>query len=194
MSNECSHKRIIIWFLLYKIHYRQIYRSKIYQWFLWGCGGGERRTTNRQWVCLHECGHSVMSASFQPQGPVPTRLLCPQRSPGKNTGVDFHVLQGIFPTQGSNLRLLRLLHWQVGSLPLVPPGKPKIKNTPFKKCLKFPMTYTYCFLLARAGSYDHFQSQGKVGNMRDVGSIGWVRKMPCSRAWKSTPVFLPGES
>ena len=33
-------------------------------------------------------------------------------------------LQGIFPTQGSNLCLLRLLHCQVGSLPLVPPEKP----------------------------------------------------------------------
>ena len=31
-------------------------------------------------------------------------------------------LQGIFLTQGLNLRLLRLLHWQMGSLPLVPPG------------------------------------------------------------------------
>ena len=31
--------------------------------------------------------------------------------PGKNTGVDCHaLLQGIFPTQGSNPRLLRLLH------------------------------------------------------------------------------------
>ena len=36
--------------------------------------------------------------------------------PGKNTGVGCHaLLQGIFPTQGSNLRLLHLLHWQVGS-------------------------------------------------------------------------------
>ena len=34
------------------------------------------------------------------------------------------LLQGIFLTQGSNPRLLHLLHWQVGSLPLVPPGKP----------------------------------------------------------------------
>ena len=31
---------------------------------------------------------------------------------------------GIFPTQGLNPCLLRLLHWQAGSLPLVPPGKP----------------------------------------------------------------------
>ena len=39
--------------------------------------------------------------------------------PGKNTGVRSHfLLQGIFLTQGSNLRLLYLLHWQVDSLPL----------------------------------------------------------------------------
>ena len=37
----------------------------------------------------------------------------------------FHaLLQGTFPTQGSNLRLLGLLQWQAGSLWLVPPGKP----------------------------------------------------------------------
>ena len=34
------------------------------------------------------------------------------------------VLQGIFPAQGWNLYLWRLLHWQAGSLPLVSPGKP----------------------------------------------------------------------
>ena len=46
--------------------------------------------------------------------------------PGKNTKVGGHALfQGVFPTQGSNLHLLCLLHWQAGSLPLVPPGKQK---------------------------------------------------------------------
>ena len=49
-----------------------------------------------------------------------TRLLCPWDFPGKITGVDCHaLLQGVFPTQGSNWHLLCLLHWQVGSLPLV---------------------------------------------------------------------------
>ena len=46
-------------------------------------------------------------------------------SPGKNTGVGccaFH--QCIFPTQRSNPHLLRLLRWQVVSLPRAPPGKP----------------------------------------------------------------------
>ena len=42
------------------------------------------------------------------------------------------LLQGIFQTQGSNLYLLRLLHWQVGSLPLVPPGKPSACDTTCK--------------------------------------------------------------
>ena len=34
------------------------------------------------------------------------------------------LLQGIFPTQGSNPCLLSFLHWQVGSLPQALPGKP----------------------------------------------------------------------
>ena len=44
--------------------------------------------------------------SVRPHGLSPARLLCPLNSPGKNTGVDSHsLLQGIFPTQWSNLRL-----------------------------------------------------------------------------------------
>ena len=42
-------------------------------------------------------------------------------------GLSCPVACGIFPTQGVNLCLLGLLHWQAGSLPLVPPGKPKNK-------------------------------------------------------------------
>ena len=36
------------------------------------------------------------------------------------------LLQGIFPPQGSKSHLMSLLHWQAGSLPLAPPGKPLI--------------------------------------------------------------------
>ena len=44
-----------------------------------------------------------------------------------NTVVGCHALfQGIFPSQGVNSHLLCLLPWQVGSLPLMPHGKPKI--------------------------------------------------------------------
>ena len=61
--------------------------------------------------------------------PMPTRLLCPWDSSSKNTGVDCHAfLQGIFPTQGSNMHLLCLLHWKAGSLPLGPSGKPFPKS------------------------------------------------------------------
>jgi len=64
-----------------------------------------------------------MSDSLQPYGLGPAKLLCPWDSPGKNSGVGCHaLLQGIFTTQGSNPRLLYLLHWQASSLPLVPPG------------------------------------------------------------------------
>ena len=54
-----------------------------------------------------------------------SRLPCPWDSAGKSTGVGCHaLLQGIFQTQGLKLSLLGLLHWQPGSLPLAPPGKP----------------------------------------------------------------------
>ena len=50
----------------------------------------------------------------------------PWGSPGKNTAVGCHfLLQGIFLTQGSDTGLSCLLHWQVGSLPLVSSGKPE---------------------------------------------------------------------
>ena len=59
-------------------------------------------------VCL---AVSVRSDSLQPYGLWPDRLLCPWDSPGKNTGVGCHaLLQGIFPTQGSNLYRLWFLH------------------------------------------------------------------------------------
>ena len=47
---------------------------------------------------------SVMSNSLWPHEPA--RLLCPWDSPGNNIGVGCHaLLQGIFPTQGSNQSL-----------------------------------------------------------------------------------------
>ena len=72
---------------------------------------------------------SVVSDSFRLYRLKTTRLLCPWDSSGQNTGVSCHfLLQGIFLTQGSNPCLLCLLHWQMGSLPLVPLGKPLLNN------------------------------------------------------------------
>ena len=51
----------------------------------------------------------------------PTRLLCPQDSPGSNTGVGCRaLLQGIFLAQGSNPAPL---HWEHEALAIGPPGK-----------------------------------------------------------------------
>ena len=48
-----------------------------------------------------------MPNSLQCYGLQPIRLICPQDSPGKSTGVDcYALLQGIFLTQGSNLSLM----------------------------------------------------------------------------------------
>ena len=45
----------------------------------------------------------VVSNPLQPHGLQPSRFLCPWDFPGNSTGVDCHfLLQGIFPTQGSN--------------------------------------------------------------------------------------------
>ena len=55
------------------------------------------------------------SAFCNPMNCSPLRLLHLWNFPGKNPGVDCHfLLQGIFPTQGSNPRLSCLLQWQVG--------------------------------------------------------------------------------
>ena len=65
--------------------------------------------------------------TLRPYGLEPARLFCPWDSLGKNTGVGCPaLLLGIFPTQGSNSRLLRFLRQRLGSLPLAPPGKPRI--------------------------------------------------------------------
>ena len=61
---------------------------------------------------------SVVSDSLQPHG-----LYSPWNSPGLNTGVgSFSLLQGIFPTQGSNSGLS---HSRWILLPAEPQGKPK---------------------------------------------------------------------
>ena len=90
-----------------------------------GCAPSGNRASSKLaapptgWV--HAC--SVMSDSSQPhvahQAPLSMELS------SKNTGVGFHcLLQGIFPTQGLNPSLLRVLHWPVVSLPLCHLGGP----------------------------------------------------------------------
>ena len=65
----------------------------------------------------HACVHAPSGLTLC--NPRNCRFLCLWNFPGKNTGMGGHfLLQGIFPTQGSNPSLLHLLPWQVDSLPL----------------------------------------------------------------------------
>ena len=69
--------------------------------------------TGRQDGFLCVQNHLVVSDSVRPHGLWLTRLLCAWNFLGKNTGVGCHaLLKGTLLTQGWNLRLLRLLHWQ----------------------------------------------------------------------------------
>ena len=65
--------------------------------------------------------------------------------PDKNTGVGFHAfLQGIVLTQGSNLCLLCHLHWQAGSLPIMPPTrKTLLQSMGSQRDINHSATFTY---------------------------------------------------
>ena len=96
--------------------------------------------------------------------------------PSKNTGVGCHfLLQGFFPTQGSNPPLL---HWQTDSLP--PPRK---NNGPSVKS-----TLLVCLTTASLGLAVKNPLQ-----CRRPGFDPWVGKNPWRREMLPTPVFWTGE-
>ena len=67
---------------------------------------------------------------LRPHGLQPARLLCPQDSPGKNTGVGCHfLLQGIFPAQELNLGLL---HCRQILYQLIQKGSPMVHVKNYK--------------------------------------------------------------
>ena len=93
---------------------------------------------------------SVMSDSLRPHGLQPTRLLCPWAFPGKSSGVGYHfLLQGIFPTQGSNLSLL---HCRQMLYPLSHQGSPTNTSVfpPSSLSYRFLCGSMYSFLLVRS--------------------------------------------
>ena len=79
-------------------------------------------------TCVHECSDaSVVSDPATPRTVARQAPLSRRSSPGTSTGVSRHVLlQGIFPTQGSNPHLL---HWQEGSLLLHRLGVTSLSNS-----------------------------------------------------------------
>ena len=66
--------------------------------FIGGMDGWIDRPMDATWRYIEKWSHSVMSDSLWTHG-----LYSPWNSPGQNTGVGSHsLLQGIFPTHGSN--------------------------------------------------------------------------------------------
>ena len=76
---------------------------------------------------VHVLSHFSHARLFATLWTVAHQAPLPWDSLGESTGMGCHaLLQGIFLNQGLNLSLLCLLHRQAGSLPLAPPGKPKL--------------------------------------------------------------------
>ena len=120
---------IYIYIYIYiNTHFCSHLKSNKWKWRVWGtasehsCSDAPATLPHLVQLVLR---HSVMSDSLQPHELYPTRLLFPWDFPRQEycSGLHF-LLKGIFLIQESNLRLLHLLHWQVGSSPLAPPGKP----------------------------------------------------------------------
>ena len=80
-------------------------------------------------VYVRGLSHSVMSDSLQLMDcSLPGSIVhgTDNYFPVKNAAFGCHIfLQGILLTQGSNMHLLCLLHWQEGSLALAPPEEPQ---------------------------------------------------------------------
>ena len=99
------------------------------------------------------------------------------------------LLQGIFLTQGSNLRLLCLLHWQVGSLPPAPPGKP-IDMKVAQLCLTLcnPMGHkVHGILQARILEWVAYPFSSRSSQSRNRTGVS------CIAGAHSLPAELPGK-
>ena len=124
------------------------------------------------------CSVTQSCLTLRPHGLEHARLLSSWNSPGKNTGADSHfLLQGIFLTQRSNLRLL---HLQVGSLPL---SSSSIQWNSRQALQKWDMTkYT------GAKVVQYMMANRKIKSKLHNSKLNIWR-----RQWHPTPVLLPGK-
>ena len=76
------------------------------------CQGSTRKTEPVWSTCACSAAHSCLTLRDPMDCSLPGSSVC-RRLRGKDAGVGCHfLLQGIFPTQGSNQCLFHLLHWQ----------------------------------------------------------------------------------
>ena len=125
---------------------------------------------------------SAMSNSLWPYELQPARLLCPWDSLGKGTRVGCHaLLQGIFPTQGSNPGILHfrqiLYHClEHRGAPLTALGSQKrpswLKNCNWKKC-QVPLQWEETLKALQNLNF----LQGRGQNLRQSG---WKWESVCS--------------
>ena len=88
---------------------------------------------------------------------------------------------GIFLTQESNPHAECFLHWQVDSVPPVPPGKPA------------PHFKLWAIITTSPGFPLVAQTVKNMPAMQETWLWPWVGKIPWRREQRPTPVFLPGE-
>ena len=86
------------------------------------------------------------------------------------------LLQGIFLTQGSNLCLLHLLHWEAGPLRLAPPGKPVLGNRREYFSLEYRKYMGSYWTHHRSGSWNP-ERLGKVSSKVEGSTLG--RALEC---------------
>ena len=82
------------------------------------------------------------------------------------------LLHGVFHTQGSNLHLMQLLHWQVGSLPRA--TWEALLVTLGEHCYyhEAPLREKILFLVV--------QQLALIKLTKDIGDVGWRRKNSCN--------------
>ena len=101
------------------------------------------------------------------------RLLCPWNFPVKNAGMSYHfLLQGIFPSQGSNPCLL---HWHMDSLPLSHQGSSKRKHGKmrFAQMCSTQMSRSRLELLQGNGLWMSFQQDPEILSFTPDDSEGF---------------------
>ena len=90
------------------------------------------------------------------------------------------LLQAIFLAQGSNPRLFCLLHWQTGSLPLVPPAKPQARPG--------------VAFMRRLGSHLELKASRKKGAPRSPSGTASWRPLCSARSLGGQETGGPGSS
>ena len=135
--------------------------------------------------------HSVLS-SLRPHGQSSPRFLCPWHSPGKHTGVGSHsLLQGLFPTQGSDLGLQhcrQILYRMSLKLSHVPAvawvlclGEHWVEGV-LKRCKYTSLQKTIAFLGKKKWKKKHYV-------LEHLQAI-FIRSLPCLWSFKSQDMVL----